>query len=201
MKFWLPSWCSRGGLSLDGRRLHTATTPRGIRFAIPLPSYPRRAVCSPSLQTRPLPTHLHPCAASVNIRPQIGGGCVAAKHGSVENHLDRHRVVDSLLAARQRTQPWSKDHKLACRCLYQIDQLAAPLRLKFPGVSKIEQWRQSDLRQVGSITACQRHPPMAEADGSHLDPRENASCRNYIRALNLGCFRSAGPDVRNAKVE
>jgi len=27
--------------------LPTATTPRGIRFAIPLPSYPRRAVCSP----------------------------------------------------------------------------------------------------------------------------------------------------------
>src|SRR6185295_7178825 len=30
--------------------------PRGMRFAIPLPSYPGRAVCSPKFQTDPLPS-------------------------------------------------------------------------------------------------------------------------------------------------
>jgi hypothetical protein len=48
----LPSWGRRGGAKRRGGRqvekfpMTTATTPRGIRFAIPLASYPRKAVLS-----------------------------------------------------------------------------------------------------------------------------------------------------------
>ena len=38
---------------------------------------------------------------------------MAAELGAVENHLDRQRIVDFLLAAIQRAQPGNKDYKLA----------------------------------------------------------------------------------------
>jgi hypothetical protein len=67
-------------------------------------------------------------------------------------------------------------------------------------MSKIEQSSRFDLLHVLSIAACQRHPPLTGVVGFRVDPQENASCwNNHIRAPNLACFRSAGPDVRNAK--
>jgi hypothetical protein len=66
-------------------------------------------------------------------------------------------------------------------------------------MSKIEQSNRVDLRHVASSPHVNGIYRWQELMGSRLDSQESASCWNHIRAPNLACFRSAGPDVRNAK--
>jgi hypothetical protein len=66
-------------------------------------------------------------------------------------------------------------------------------------MSTIEQLIRFDLLHVISIIACQWHPLPTGVVGFGVDPQENASCwNNHTGARTLPCYRSPGPDVRNA---